>query len=225
MEAGLEEEGSMTRERIRQILAAATRDPDPAVQLAGVRGLLRLGEPRGPEAWLEYVTSAPELDAFERDERLFEALTAVVDFPFPEAQATLADFLRPPYALPDGLLMSIGSALGKIRHPQTFDLLIELLDHGSPYVAGAAATALGELGDRRAVMALVALADERHGEWFYPCTQALLALGNLGGETAFAYLTRSLQDSDVRETALEALAVLAQAHALPNTDLSPPTTI
>jgi HEAT repeat protein len=204
----------MNRERIRQILANATTDPDPSVQLAGVRGLLRLGEPRGPEAWLEYVTRTDgDLDAFERDERLFEALTAVVDFPFPEAQATLAGFLRDPDMLPDGLLMSIGTALGKIRHPQTFDLLVDLLAHASGYVAGAAATALGELGDRRAVPHLVALADERHGEWFYPCTQALLAMGRLGGDEAFAYLSRSVQGSEVRESALEALAMLAQGDA------------
>ncbi len=206
----------MNRERIRQILANATTDPDPSVQLAGVRGLLRLGEPRGPEAWLEYVTRTDrDLDAFERDERLFEALTAVVDFPFPEAQVTLAGFLRDPDMLPDGLLMSIGTALGKIRHPQTFDLLVDLLAHASGYVAGAAATALGELGDRRAVPHLVALADERHGEWFYPCTQALLALGRLGGDEAFAYLTRTVQGSEVRESALEALAMLAQGDARP----------
>lgn len=202
----------MSRERIRQILAAATQDPDPAVQLAGVRGLLRLGEPRGAQAWLEYVALDPDLDAFERDERLFEALTAVVDFPFPEAQATLTAFLRDP-ALPDGLLMSVGSALGKLRQPQAFELLVELLDHGSSFVAASAATALGELGDPRAVPHLIALADSRFGEWFYPCTQALLALGSLGGDEAFAYLTRVLQDSDVREGALEALAVLAQAQA------------
>ncbi len=205
----------MNRERIRQILASATTDPDPAVQLAGVRGLLRMGEPRGPEAWLAYVTeSARDGDPFERDERLFEALTAVVDFPFPEAQSTLAGFLRDPDALPDGLLMSIGAALGKIRHPQTFDLLIDLLAHASGFVAGAAATALGELGDRRAVPHLITLADERHGEWFYPCTQALLALGRLGGDAAFAYLTRAVQGSEVRESALEALAMLAQGDSL-----------
>ena len=201
----------MKSEQIRQILASATTDPDPAVQLAGVRGLLRLGEPRGAEAWIAYVTeTGRDGDPFERDERLFEALTAVVDFPFPEAQATLAGFLRDPDALPDGLLMSIGAALGKIRHPQTFDLLTDLLAHPSGYVAGAAATALGELGDRRAVPHLIALADERHGEWFYRCTQALLALGRLGGDEAFRYLTRAVQGSEVRESALEALAMLAQ---------------
>lgn len=199
------------RERIRQLLAIATTDPDPAVQLAGVRGLLRMGEPRGPEAWLEYVTQTGREEAFDRDERLFEALTALVDFPFPEALATLKNFLRDPVALPDGLLMSIGAALGKIRHPQTFDLLIELLGHPSGYVAGAAATALGELGDRRAVPPLIALAAERHGEWFYPCTQAMLALGRLGGDEAFAFLSLAVQGSDVRESALEALAMVAQA--------------
>lgn len=203
---------AMNRERIREILDHATADPDPAVQLAGVRGLLRLGEPRGPEAWLAYVRSTlKDLDPFERDERLFEALTAVADFPFPEAQATLADLLRDPEDLPDGLLMSIGAALGKIRHPQTFDLLVDLLAHASGYVAGSAATALGELGDRRAVPHLIALADERHGEWPYRATQALLALGKLGGEEAFAYLARAVQASEVRESALEALAMLAQA--------------
>ncbi len=201
----------MNREQIRQILAHATTDPDPAVQLAGVRGLLRMGEPLGPEAWLEYVTRTDrDGDPFERDERLFEALTAVVDFPFPEAQATLAGFLQDPDALPDGLLMSIGAALGKIRHPQTFDLLIELLAHASGFVAGAAATALGELGDRRAVPHLIVLADERHGDWFYRSTQALLALGRLGGDEAFAYLSQAVQASEVRESALEALAMLAQ---------------
>jgi len=203
----------VNRERIRQILATATTDPDPAVQLAGVRGLLRLGEPRGQEAWLEYVTRTDgDLDAFERDARLFEALAAVVDFPFPEAQATLAGFLREPDALPDGLLMSIGAALGKIRHPQTFDLLIELLAHSSGFVAGAAATALGELGDRLAVPHLIALADERHGDWFYPSTQAILALGRLGGHQACMFLTHAVQGSEIRESALEALAMLAQAN-------------
>lgn len=201
----------MIHERIPQILAAATQDPDPAVRLAGVRGLLRLGEPRGAQAWLEFVTMDPDLDGFERDELLFEALTAVVDFPFIEAQATLTAFLRDA-SLPDGLLMSVGSALGKLRQPQAFEPLVELLDHSSPFVAGAAATALGEFGDRRAVPHLIALADARFGEWFYPCKQALLALGTLGGDEAFPYLTRVLQDSDVRESALEALAVLAQAH-------------
>lgn len=205
----------MARDRIRQLLALAVSDPDPAVQLAGVRGLLRLGEPQGHAAWKAYVTRTDDdLDLFERDERLFEALTAVVDFPFPEALATLEELLRDPDALPDGLLMSIGAALGKIRHPQTFDLLIELLAHPSGYVAGAAATALGELGDPQAVPFLVALAEERHGEWFYPCTQAVLALGRLGGSEAFSYLSRAVQGSEIRESALEALAMLAERETL-----------
>lgn len=206
----------MTREQIRQILSSATRDPDPAVQLAGVRGLLRLKDPEGREAWLAHVLQASRYDdPFERDERLFEALTALVDFPFPEAVPTLADFLAHAEALPDGLLMSIGAALGKIHHPQAFDLLMDLLTHPSGFVAGAAATALGELGDRRAVPSLISLAAERHGDWFYPVTQALLALGRLGGLEAFRYLQQAVQDSEVRESALEALALWA--HEAPRT--------
>jgi HEAT repeat protein len=104
------------------------------------------------------------------------------------------------------------SALGYVQGKRAFEPLLEALADGDSNIRSAAASALGSLGDRRAVPRLIALLkDEYHVRY-----AAIQALGKLGDNGALGPLLRMLEDreSDIRVAAVNALGDLGDMGAL-----------
>jgi hypothetical protein len=81
------------------------------------------------------------------------------------------------------------AALGRSRHPQAFNKLLELLPMRDLVVQSAACKALAELGDARATSALIRLAQYEQNP------QALRALGALQTKEGVAYLIKVVSDN------------------------------
>lgn len=114
---------------------------------------------------------------------------------------TLVGWLRDP-GIPRALARLLGSAEARndvieafVRFgPGAVGLLIEQLDAADTETKRSAVVALGRIGDRRAVPALVALLDERTRELWVPVASALARLGDA---RAFEPLLGLLGDGDV----------------------------
>ncbi|MEO5739363.1 MAG: HEAT repeat domain-containing protein, partial [Vicinamibacterales bacterium] len=123
----------------------------------------------------------------------------------------LLGWLRDP-AIPPALARLLGSV--EARHdvieafvrcgPSSVTLLVEQLAGEDIDITRSAVVALGRIGDRRAVPALVSILDERPRELWVPVISALARIGDV---RAFESLLRLLGDSDVavRQAAVGAL--------------------
>ena len=98
--------------------------------------------------------------------------------------------------------------LGKAKAIEATEPLLELLDDENSKVCGAAALALGHIGDKRALEPLM---ERLEDESAYVRASAARALANLGEKGAAKALKTALQDgsSQVRKAAGEALKELA----------------
>jgi len=96
-------------------------------------------------------------------------------------------------------------SLGQLRSPLATDALCRSLS-GDPWLRFAAVHALGEIGDGRAVPALVALLGEEMVR-----AEALAALGKIGTSQALTELCRCLRESKDPEVFSACLRALGQA--------------
>ncbi len=182
-------------------------------QSAGIlRALVALGNVSIPPL-LEALQSAKE----QALEGIVEALGQIGD---QRAIAPLVDLLVRTASEEDfftvlasePLLHQIRQALVTLGTPAVQSLL-PLLQHPAEKVRQAAATALAQIGDPRALDALILALNDT--DW-YVRQQAALGLGKIGDERAVEVLTHALGDRDplVRRAATEALGNLAPEKSL-----------
>lgn len=108
----------------------------------------------------------------------------------------------------------IAQILGRRRNPRSFATLVALLHHSDDNVAVAAIEALGRVGGRAAVDALVETVER---DYFFRTYPAIDVLGRSGDPRAVAPLMRLLRKSQYLQEAVRALgrtADKAAAHAL-----------
>ncbi len=190
--------GEMGDARAVKPLIAVLQDEDAEVRWTAARALGRLGDNRafGPLVTL--------LEDGDRDVRL-ATVAALGELRDDRAVSFLSN------ALLDGdhqVRRAVIRALGAIWN---FEELINL-GNEDRYVGWAAARKLGELGDPRAVEALITVLRDEHREVRRSAAAALVELG----QPAVQPLIAALEDADwdVRQTAAEALGEIGDLRAL-----------
>lgn len=186
-----------------EVLSVGAQDPNARVRYAAVSqmGTLSLPDPG--------VALPLLLDLLKRDPE-FDVRSA--------AAAALGD-LKQPQVLEDLLTayrqenewlaqFSIIAALGELGNRGAYETLVEALLQGNELIRTAAAGALGDLADPRAVPVLETQLDSEDWQMRYRVT---LALARIGGEITRPGLTKLAQDpvEQVATQAQHALAALA----------------
>ncbi len=232
--AAVEEDRSVAA-RATLSLLERLGDGDRGIRLEALRALGRLGDPRAVPALLRVAAEQPiDLRAAAVDALAAPSMAAAVP--------TLIGLARRPP--PDELARHAQLALGEIATPAAIAALVESLRRppvtdearvallaagraaveplaaelaqGTPSSAAIAATLLGDLGDRRATLALCAATDTRDGDaalWLV----AIDALARLGDPASLPALARAAEapQADVRLAAFAALQTLADPRGTP----------
>lgn len=192
--------GEIGSARAVPALLEAMRDPyeDEDVKLACARALGMIRDPQAIPSLIE---------ALREPDKWVSPRVAEVLVPFGAlAEAPLMEALRDPNS--DNLRTWAASILGEIRSRAAVPNLIRALWDRAESVRAAAARALGEIGDHRAVNALL------EGTLRDPSAlvrmEAAVALGKIGDEKSLEALQLALADPDpiVRLRAIEALEMI-----------------
>jgi HEAT repeat protein len=101
------------------------------------------------------------------------------------------------------LKLSIVAAVGALEEPRAFELLETALQEDNPLIQTVAISALGELGDQRAVLLLVPFATNSDWQVRYRVAQALARLGGSEAEPVL----KKLAEDEVEIVAQEAKAI------------------
>jgi HEAT repeat protein len=110
------------------------------------------------------------------------------------------------------VVADLANVLGRRRNPQSVPALIRLLGHADDNVAVAAIEALGRVGGRAAVDALV---ENVERDYFFRTYPAIDVLGRSGDPRAVAPLARLLRKPQYRIEAARALGRTADKSAVP----------
>src|SRR5579871_5790097 len=209
-------------------------DPDRLIQIAAIRALGALRDPRPLQALVRIATTpqpielrtaatdalgapamaaaAPALAGLARrapaDELARHAALALGAIATPPALSALAGLLRAPPVL-DEVKIALRQA-----GPAAVDPLSAEVARGTPASAALAAGLLGEIGDRRATAALAAAVDGPH-QGTAAVLVAIDALARLADPAALPALARAAAAPypDVRRAAFAALAALGDGRA------------
>lgn len=193
--------GTLGEPRALPALLRQLDAPTVELRLPAVDALAALGEPAAVPALLRVAQRRP-LDEVGR-----RAIVALGALATPEALESLRAMSREADALDE-----VREALARAG-ARALPLLRRELSEGTPLTAPVAANLLGALGDRGATPWLAAAVDARGPS----AVAAASALARLGDDSAVPALLRAASakssDADLREAALDALAVLADDRA------------
>ncbi|NLF77026.1 MAG: HEAT repeat domain-containing protein [Chloroflexi bacterium] len=199
-QAAAEALGEIGDVRAVQPLIAALK-ASPLAEIAAASALAKMGAPAVEPLLVALRNSADEIDKLDKAQAKIGPLDA-------EARLIAVRTVEE-----HGLLRRMALVLGKIGAPAVESLLTALRD-SKKEVRRAAASALGETGDARAVeLLIVALRDNTDK---YMRSEAAEALGKIGDERAVEPLIAVLKDSDgsVRRSAVEALGKIGDPRAV-----------
>lgn len=146
----------------QMVLAASDRDER--------RELLQALDKFGQRAWvIEFARRILLTDGYTNQDR-----QSMVQFVSSLNDPATADLLMQVLKKQEfGVTTFAFDALGKLKYVPAVDYLIELLTNSNPNLRGLAAFALGEIGDKRAVKPLKALARDKAMAWeFHPTAGA-----------------------------------------------------
>lgn len=107
------------------------------------------------------------------------------------------------------------NTLGRIRSKEVVSMLLQALDDENPNVVYNVVECLGDIGDRRAVPALMQILQEHPDEWVHVAT--LEALGKIGDQRAVELLLLLVNKEKelIADSLIEALGVLGDSRAIP----------
>ena len=191
--AAAEALGRLADSRALTPLIATLHNQNQWVREASARALGKLGNPDAVEALLMAV----------KDTNLWVCKAAIT---------SLGQLNNPQAIMP--LVLLLGHKDASVQRaaihalvnlsPSSFEALLAALDNPERLIRKGAVTALGKLGDERAVMPLIQVL---HHNDMTVRQKAILALKNIGGTTALAALTEALQDSNalIRRAVLQAI--------------------
>lgn len=208
--------GASNDARAIQPLITALPDTNAKVQYAAFSGLIKLNAYEAAEPVITMLLNNPnsrvwELLKLNIGMRLRSGLLEIVE----GSNAPVVDQIAQALEMHDltsssALLVRL---LGRSADSARVDMLIEYLVKGSPTLQGAAAEALGYIGDERAISPLLLLVHDRRNELREIAAEAL---GRIGSERAFEPLVALLADENewVRRAAAAALGDLGDQRAV-----------
>ncbi|HET8933118.1 MAG TPA: HEAT repeat domain-containing protein [Polyangiales bacterium] len=152
-------------------------------------------------------------DALANDRASETRIAATVDALVVSASAVEGALIAliPQVADKPAVVADIAQILGRRRNPHSVPTLIELLHHSDDNVAVAAIEALGRVGGRAAVDALVETVER---DYFFRTYPAIDVLGRSGDPRAVAPLARLLGKSQYLQEAARALGRSADKNAV-----------
>ncbi|MGA1866976.1 MAG: HEAT repeat domain-containing protein [bacterium] len=149
----------------------------------------------------------PLIEALQDKEVAFSAILALEELGDPRAVTPLINLLEtnpryPPLAI---------RALGKLKDPRAVEPILAYVNHKDLSVRNEVAFALGEIGDERAVMALIAMADNTYNE-----SSPIIALSKIKDIRAVEHFVRKLKEGNQndRRTAVSALIEINDPRAV-----------
>lgn len=209
--------GASNDARAIQPLIAALPDENAKVQYAAFSGLIKLNAGDAAEPIIDVLLENPnsklwELLKLNIGMRLRSGLLDLL----PHGDETLTERISAALndeALDDAQRSLAVRMLGRTATADRVEMLIDLLLHGSPLMQGAAAEALGYVGDPRGVNPLVIFLYDSRNELR---EIAVEALGRIGHDSAVEKVIGLLSDENewVRRAAAEALGVLGDRRAV-----------
>lgn len=209
--------GASNDTRAIQPLITALPDTNAKVQYAAFSGLIKLNAYEAAEPVIDMLLNNPDSRVWALLKlniglrlrngllEIIEGSNAPVVDQIAEALNT-ADFDEQQRAL-------MVRVLGRSADSERVDMLINYLIKGTPTLQGAAAEALGYIGDERAISPMLLLVHDRSNELREIAAEAL---GRIGNERAFEPLVALLKDENewVRRAAAAALGDLGDRRAI-----------
>ncbi|VTS07480.1 HEAT repeat domain-containing protein [Tuwongella immobilis] len=202
----------MNRPASARVLLGALNDRNPEVRSLAVQGLIHQGDRGSMESLLPMLNDESlEVRAAvaEAIGRLGDAL--IVERATPQLLAALADPIEP-----ELLRVAAAQTLGQLRIAAAVDPLMATLAEESVALRLASLSALGQLGDRKAVPALLKLTHREDDAEIV--AKALQALGQLADDRALPAFLTGLQalEAEVRLAAVLGAAQLGSPKAVPD---------
>ena len=209
--------GASSDSRAIQPLIKALPDANSKVQYAAFSGLIKLNAGEAAAPILDLLLGSPESKIWELLKlnigmRLRTGLLDLLPHGDDALATQICAALENP-TLDEGQRALVIRMLGRTAAGDRTEQLIDILLHGSPAIQGAAAEALGYVGDPRAVGPLLLFLHDSSDELR---EIAVEALGRIGHASAFDRVLGVLSDENewVRRAAAEALGALGDHRAV-----------
>ncbi|MCC6805761.1 MAG: HEAT repeat domain-containing protein [Anaerolineae bacterium] len=209
--------GASNDSRAIQPLITALPDTNAKVQYAAFSGLIKLNAYEAAEPVVDMLLNnlnsrVWELLKLNIGLRLRSGLLEIVEGSNAPVVEPITEALNT-FDLDEQQRALLVRILGRSADSARVDMLITYLVKGSPAIQGAAAEALGYIGDERAIAPLLLLVHDQSNELREIAAEAL---GRIGNERAFEPLVAMLKDENewVRRAAVVALGDLGDRRAI-----------
>jgi HEAT repeat protein len=195
-----------------ELLVSQLNDESEAVRISAIRELIKVGDKKAVAALISFLKGNRRTDMSTA-----WAIRALGELRDPRAVAPLVTMLKEaPHSNGKARIWWTSEALAKIGGKETIESLIALLENKNETVRRAAARALGSIGDKQALIPLIALMKARKGQ--STTADAIYALGQLADKEATKPIVGVLSDKkapmQLRHRAADALGRIGDKSAI-----------